>query len=72
MEKASKKNLGVEFVYAYGLYMCAVSDSSDDELYSFGSTDYVEMVNKLLNVIDIIGNPHKEEQLFQEILNNEM
>lgn len=71
MDKAYKKNLGIEFVKAYGIYMGSISDSKDIELYSYGSVDFVDMVTKLWDTLDILGDKEKEEQLYQEILNNE-
>lgn len=72
MEKAAKKNLGLEFVYAYGLWMGGIGNHDDVELYSYGSTDFIDMVEKINKMLDIIGDPEKEEQLFQEVLNNEI
>ena len=47
MDKAYGKNLGIEFVKAYGIYMGSISDGNDIELYSYGSVDFVDMVTKL-------------------------
>ena len=71
MDKANEKNLGLEFVKGYGVYMVSISNSEDEELYMFGSADYMSMVKRLWDVLDIIGDKEKEEQLYQEILNNE-
>ena len=71
MDKAYEKNLGIEFVKAYGIYMGSISDGNDIELYSYGSVDFVDMVTKLWDTRDILGDREKEEQLYQEILNNE-
>lgn len=71
MDKAYEKSLGIEFVKAYGIYMGCISNNEDVELYSYGSVDFVDMVSKLWATLDIIGDKEKEEQLYQEILNNE-
>ena len=39
MDKANEKNLGLEFVKGYGVYMVSISNSEDEELYMFGSKD---------------------------------
>lgn len=71
MDKAQAKGMGIEFVKAYGIYMGCISDSKDIKLYSYGSVDFVDMVTRIWNTLDIIGDKEKEEQLYQEILNNE-
>lgn len=71
MDKAQTKGMGIEFVKAYGIYMGCISNSEDTELYSYGSVDFVDMVTRLWGTLEILGNKDKEEQLYQEILNNE-
>lgn len=71
IDKAQTKGMGIEFTKAYGIYIGSISDSEDIELYSYGATEYVDMVNKIWTTLDILGNKEKEEQLYQEILNNE-
>ena len=71
MDKAYEKNLAIDFVKSYGIYIGSISDGSDIELYSYGSVDFVDMVTRLWNTLDILGDREKEEQLYQEILNNE-
>ena len=51
--------------------MGSISDGNDKELYSYGSVDFVDMVTRLWDTLDILGDKEKEEKLYQEIRNNE-
>lgn len=71
MDRMEKKNLTIKLEKSNPHYTLDIIDVDGNSVYSISSTDFSDMFVASWNFIDVYGDKEKEEEYFQEFINNE-